>query len=676
MSNLVEGWYGKMRCLIRKMAERKRRVSCGEKVEHQAELDYLTGLSNRWGLHRYYDGLKKGTVLHAMFIDIDNFKSVNDIYGHSVGDELLVCVSRLIQRFADGFVTRIGGDEYVILFAGTKSQEEMVSTAHRMIEGMGELEFRKDILSLISLSIGIVLSQEASQPLDDILYKCDSAMYQAKYDGKNRCVVYKAHDKDVEIKKNIELEAEDALKRGEFKVYLQPKVNMVTSELCGAEALSRWEHPIDGVRAPILYIPVFEKNGFISKLDMYMYEEVCKLKASWKGEKYEHIPISVNMSRLHLYNKRFPDTLVGIAEKYGVNTSELELEITESVFVKDSEKLIKMVGLLRERGFLLSIDDFGSGFSALNLLKDIPVDTIKIDKEFLHLSSDDVRGKKVIRNVIALCKDLKLDVVTEGIETREQIKFITSCGCQIAQGYYYSKPLPVDAFIRFAEEYLKNVLSSYTFRLNGSLKSEDGSMEAIISGQGLTYGQGIFSDSKCMCFPGGETEKNTVHIPPETIVNDSFTLSLWIKPRHLRMWTAAIYVKYESGFCSIIPMAWEGESSFRVRDSKEVNGWYDVHGCQLWEDRWSHYVVTYNAKAEKLVAFINGDVIGELDNVPTNRYVKWIILGGDVFQPSFEGDLCELVIYNEAKDYNFVSELHQSYVTNEKFIAFKVCKEE
>lgn len=640
---------------------------CKGNETNLAECDYLTGLANRRGLYEHYSALDKDSIVHAMFIDIDNFKRVNDIYGHSMGDKLLIEISRLIQRFAHGFTSRIGGDEYVVLLDGGLPEEEIQQIAENLLNNMENIDFRKDILSLVSLSIGIVMNQNVSQMLDDILAKCDAAMYQAKYNGKNRYTFYRAYDRTIEIKRNLELEMEDALKNGDFAIYLQPKVNMVTSELYGAEALSRWIHPIDGVRLPGVYIPLFEKNGFIAKLDMYVFEQVCRLKASWKGEKYEHIPVSVNISRLHLYNKNFPNTLEETAMRYGIPTGELELEIMEGTFIKDTTELIRMVGILRKKGFMVSIDDFGSGFSALNLLKDLPVDTIKIDKDFLQLSSKNARGKKVIRHVIAMCRDLKMDVVTEGIETKEQIDFITRCGCQIAQGFYYAEPLPLPEFVRFADEHLMNIQNNYTFRMNGSLKSEDGSLEGIISGEGLEYQPGIFRDSKSMYFPGGKIEKNTVHIPPETIVSDSFTISLWIKPKTTHYWTAALYIKFETGFCGIIPSAWEGHSSCRIRDSKEVNGWYDLTALKLAENIWWHYVISYNAKTETATVFINGEVVHIMENVPTNRYVKWIILGGDVFQPSFHGNLCELVIYNEAKDYDFVKELHRSYVENEKF---------
>lgn len=466
----------------------------------------------------------------------------------------------------------------------------------------------------------------------------------------------------------IEAEVEKAFANGEFKVYLQPKINMVSNKLYGAEALSRWEHPVDGMRSPGFYIPLLEENGLITKLDMYMYEEICRLKSEWKDKSYGHIPISVNMSRIHIYNDDFAEKLAYIADKYGIDRGELDIEVTESVFMQDGRKLIDVINKLKKYGFLVSVDDFGSGFSALNMLKDINADTIKIDKEFLEMSADNFRGKKVIKNVISMCRDLKFDVVTEGIETKEQVDFILACGCLIAQGYFYSKPLPVDMFMEFAQKYMREALECYTFRLNGDLKSEDGSFEGIVSGEGLYYTQGIYSDTKALHFPGGPMEKNTVHIPPETIANDSFTVSMWIKPEELSMWSSAIYIKFETGFCSVVPFALDERSDVRVRYSIEVDGWYDIYARPLEENVWTHYAVTYNAKTEVLSSFINGERIQALENVPTNRFVKWIILGGDVFQKSFTGDICELKIYNEAKDLKYIGQLYNKYISDDKFL--------
>lgn len=636
------------------------------------EKDYLTGLPNRQSLYRYYATLDNHTdMVHAMFIDVDHFKRVNDTYGHSMGDHLLIAISSYIQQHLTGFISRIGGDEFVAILDGTMSKEQITQTARILVDGFRDMDFRNDILSMISLSVGVIMSQPTSQSLDDILSKCDTAMYQAKYDGRNRCVIYESTDTAFENNFNIEAEMEDALANGEFVVYLQPKINMVTSALSGAEALSRWVHPKDGIRSPISYIPLFEKNGFISNLDLYIFEEVCKIKASWKGLKYEHIPISINMSRLHLYNEKFPETLLKISQKYGVSQSELELEITENIFIKDSIELIETVNNLKSKGFMVSIDDFGSGFSALSLLKDLQVDTIKIDKEFLRDSSNNPRGRKVLRNVIAMCKDLKMDVVTEGVETKDQIHLITSFGCQIAQGFYYSKPLALQDFHTFANEFTNNPVDSHNFRMNGNLLTEDGTLEGQYQGSGFKFVQGIFRNSNALYFPGGPQEQNTVLLPKNTILNDSYTISVWLKPKASHLWTSAIWVKFETGFCSLLPLAWEGHSSFRIRDSKDINGWYDVSGAPLQEGFWNHYAVSYNAKTETATAYINGDVVGIVENVPTNRYVMQIMLGGDTWQPSYVGNMCELNFYNEVKDHDFIKSLFESYLAHPDFMAYE-----
>ncbi len=634
------------------------------------EKDYLTNLPNRRSLYQYYLNLPQDSRIHAMFLDVDNYKKVNDIHGHNMGDQLLVCIANYLLAEDIGFVARLGGDEFAILIDGSIPFDEVPSIAERLIKDFKEMDFRKDVLSLISLSVGVIRNQEVTQSLDDILAKCDTAMYQAKCNGKNRYTLYSELDSIFEVNQKIEKEMEAALENGEFQIFFQPKVNMVTSELHGAEALSRWVHPTEGVRLPKDYIDLFEKNGFIAKLDLYIFEEACRLKSTWKGKKYEHIPVSVNMSRLHLYDRKFPDRLEAIAKQYEVSTNELEIEITESTFIKDSDELIAVVVSLKKKGFLVSIDDFGSGFSALYLLKDLPVDTIKIDRGFLQSSANDARGKTVLRNIITMCKDLKMDVVTEGIETKGQMQFIISCGCQIAQGFFYSKPLPLKEFYDFAEEYIGNAKDNYTFRLNGSLKSEDGSLEGTIRGRGLFFGQGIFSDSSSMYFPGGAQEENTVLLPNDVIVSDSFTISMWIRPKSVTAWTSALFIKFESGFCSIVPYAWEGNSCCRLRDATVVNGWYDIASCQFRENVWYHYVITYNAKTETAVGFVNGEAVGRLENVPTNRFVNLAIIGGDMYQPSFHGNICELVFYNEAKDYDFVKKLHLSYTTDEKFIAY------
>ena len=635
------------------------------------ELDYLTDLPNRKSLYQYYLELPQDSKVHAMFLDIDNFKKVNDIHGHNMGDQLLVAIADYLQEVLEGcFIARLGGDEFAVLLPSEILAEDVPAIAELLLNRFKEMEFRQDVLSLVSLSIGVLLDNSVTEPLDDILAKCDAAMYHAKNNGKNRYTMYDQLDSVYELNRRMEEEMEDALKNGEFRVFFQPKMNMVTSQMYGAEALSRWVHPEDGIRVPKMYMDLFEKNGFAVKLDFFIFEEVCRLKSSWKDKQYAHIPVSVNMTRLHLYDREFPDRLEEIAKKYGVEISELELEFAESSFFKDIEELINMIERLQAKGFPVSIDNFGSGFSALYLLKDLPVNTIKIDRDFVRSSANDMRGKKVLRSVITMCKELKMDVVVEGVETKDQMKFMISCGCQVAQGLFYARPLPEKEFYHFAEENIGTAKGTYNFRFNGTLRAEEGEMEGSFVGEGFSYEQGIFTESKALYFPGGPKEENTVLLPNNVLVNDSYSVSMWIHTKTSMPWSAALYVKFESGFMGIVPLAFGGNSVCRIRDSRNVNGWYDVAACSLTERAWFHYTMTYNAKTETVMVFINGEPVGHLENVPANRFVNRVMVGGDVYQPSFNGRICELVFYNEVKDYDFIKQLHWSYTQKENFIGF------
>lgn len=645
------------------------------KKNQEASLrDYLTGLPSRRALYEHYSMLSHNSTIHMMFIDIDNFKRVNDTYGHSEGDKLLCSVSNLLTTIMeDQRVYRIGGDEFIVMVDGSVAEGDLIEKVETILDTLHDMDFRKDILSLISLSIGIVFEQNNSQMLDELLNKCDSAMYQAKIDGKNRYVLYRALEKEMETNRLFESEMETALATGQFKVFLQPNVNMLNSKLEGAEALARWVHPQDGVRAPIQFIPLFEKNGFIIRLDLFIFEEVCRIKNSWKGTDLEHLKVSTNMSRLHLYQRDFPDVLKGIADKYDIPTCEIEIEITESTFFKDTGELIRMVEALEYNGFSVSIDDFGSGYSALNMLKDIPVETIKIERNFLRLSSNDLRGKKVIKNIIIMCKELKLNIVAEGVETKEHIEFLTSCGCEVAQGFYYSKPVPVEQFVEFSKEYLNNGYKPTHFTFNETLSSDDGEYTAsyhIDSENPVKYEfvSSPFRGRKAVRLPGGVTETSCFSIPEKVLSSENFTISMWIKINELTTWGSAIYIKHETGFASIIPHAWEGHSTFRIRDSKNVNGWHDTAGCQFPVGVWVHTAAIYNAKTETTVFMINGDVLATSENVPTQRFVKRILLGSDVFQNSIKADICELKLYNDVKSPVEIKEMFEEYTSEPDFI--------
>ena len=236
-----------------------------------------------------------------------------------------------------------------------------------------------------------------------------------------------------------------ALEHGEFVMYLQPKYSISTAGVVGAEALVRWIHPEKGMLPPAEFISVFEKNGFIIKLDEYIWEQACKAIRGWIDSGVQPVPISVNISRVHLTDEKFIDVLDRLIEKYDIPKNMIETEITETVENAGDSEVIKR---LKERGYMLLMDDFGSGYSSLNMLKSTPFDVIKIDRDFFSEFMLSDRGKKIISHTISMSKDIGLDMVAEGVETKEQAEFLKNCGCDVAQGFYYSKPVPINDFER------------------------------------------------------------------------------------------------------------------------------------------------------------------------------------------------------------------------------------
>lgn len=249
--------------------------------------------------------------------------------------------------------------------------------------------------------------------------------------------------------KELEYEAKEALENKEFLVYFQPKYEVSTEQIIGAEALVRWNHPVRGVLSPSSFIPVFEFNGFIVDLDLYVLEQVCELISAWLKVGITPVCISVNLSRVHLYEHNLVDQLLAVVNRYNVPPKYIEFELTESAFYEETESLLRIMSEIKNAGFRLSMDDFGSGYSSLNLLRRLPVDVLKLDKVFLEdcdEADDETRGKRIVMHVISMAKDLKMEVLAEGVETKDQKEFLQEARCDMIQGYYFARPMPLKEF--------------------------------------------------------------------------------------------------------------------------------------------------------------------------------------------------------------------------------------
>lgn len=378
--------------------------------------------------------------------DIDRFKMINDLYGRDAGDALLCKIAaNLREEVAPiGTFGRMEADRFICCVPSELATEEY-------LDSKVQLTFEyKNIEINVNLSIGICRVDD--EPGLSVAQMCDRAYLavqsiKGRYFERVACFQDNMRDKLVEEQKIID-EMETALAEGQFTIYLQPQFNHTTGKLVGAEALARWIHPIRGMVSPGVFIPVFENNGFISRLDEYVWEQVCRLLRSELDRGIEPIPISVNISRIDIYNPEMVSVLLGLLERYDLPISLLRLEITESAYVEHSAQLIGVVNELRDHGFFIEMDDFGSGYSSLNTLKDVPFDLLKLDMMFLRGSDDTHRGGRILNSIIRMAKWLEIPVIAEGVETLDQADFLKSVGCELIQGYLYAKPMSTEDYER------------------------------------------------------------------------------------------------------------------------------------------------------------------------------------------------------------------------------------
>lgn len=425
-------------------------------------IDELTGSGNNLSFRTKAKKLIKNNKNHYVFIllDIDKFKLINDLFGYEQGNLLLRHIAKVLTGNInqDEVFARITRDKfYMLLEYGSKDKlESRLEKITREI-----LTFKFDSNSHFNMVVcaGIFVIENTDITIDIIRDRASLAANMIKGSYTSAHFFYNDDIRNHIIQENeIENEMQEALRNRDFKVYLQPKYDFKTEKIAGAEALIRWYHPKKGIILPDIFIPIFERSGFVTQIDMYVLEEICKKQREWAAEDRKPLVVSVNQSRLHLNNPEYVEILKSIIEKYDIQPEIIELELTESAFSCKMHIILDITRRLHNIGFRLSIDDFGSGYSALNMLKDIFINVVKLDREFFKETSNSVRGKKIIENIIMLSKDLGIETVAEGVETKEQVKFLREIGCDFAQGYYYAKPMTMIDFDALLEKEKKSVI--------------------------------------------------------------------------------------------------------------------------------------------------------------------------------------------------------------------------
>lgn len=437
--------------------QKKRERQYVERLQYLATHDGLTGLANR---HQLLDRLKQATAMARrlghlvalLLLDLNQFKIINDSLGHQAGDALLKAVAdrlKALTRESDT-VARLGGDEFVVLLPNVAKAEEAATVAQKILGALSAPFAIQTREIHVGTSIGIGLYPQDGDA-NELLKSADLAMYHAKQEGRGKFHFY-SEEMNTLNRRHMELEAElrHALERGELALAYQPKLNLRTRRIEGAEALLRWNHPLLGSVSPAEFIPLAEETGLIIPLGEWVLHTACAQNRAWQDAGLPALPVSINLSARQFRGNDLVSLVKRVLEQTRLGPECLELELTESALVQHMEETASALSRLKTSGVRLSLDDFGTGYSSLNYLRHFPFDTLKLDRSFISDVTTMSHAGTLTRAIITLAHDLSLNVVAEGIETEEQFAFLRAHGCDEGQGYYLHPPLPPDGFFKLA----------------------------------------------------------------------------------------------------------------------------------------------------------------------------------------------------------------------------------
>jgi len=430
-----------------------------EHAEFMANHDTLTGLPNRAYLNTRMDQIlararRRHSQVAVLFIDIDSFKSINDSYGHEYGDDLLCQLAEAMRGVlrGDDTVCRLGGDEFVVLIEDPGNGARIGRTIERLFSCVGRYYTIGEYQTFVTWSCGVVVYPRDGADMPSLLKYADTAMYAAKGQGPNRYEFYDAA-MSAEVGEQLVLrnELRLALERGQLELYYQPIVDARSGKITSAEALLRWNHPDRGLLSPLHFIEVAEQTGLIDSIGEWVIHEALRMAAQWRRRSDGEVTVHVNVSAHQLKQAGFAQRVEAALRDAALPPDTLDLEMTESALIDDAERAVALLEALKAIGVKIALDDFGTGFSSLSYLRRLPVDAIKIDKAFVDGLTNGERDGALVEAILTLGERLGNDVVAEGVETAQQLDWLLAHGCRYLQGYYFSRPLPLDAFLAQAD---------------------------------------------------------------------------------------------------------------------------------------------------------------------------------------------------------------------------------
>ncbi|MEG2857560.1 MAG: EAL domain-containing protein, partial [Clostridia bacterium] len=419
-----------------------------KQLKYLAEYDKLTGLYNK---KKFFEATRemldasRGESFVFLRFDVDRFQLINSFFGVAEGDKLLIYIAKNLahdaKKYGKATYGRIESD--IVGFCVPYDADKL----ERMVKASKMTLARYNPNYDIVPSIGIYVIDDITTPIEEMYNRATLAAKTCKGNYVDFYAYYdKSMSRTITMEQEITNEMNLSLENGQFQIYIQPKYNVHTNLPCGGEALVRWMHPEKGMISPGEFIPVFERNGFITKLDNYVWEQACKCLSEWRARGIMPYPISVNVSRVNIYNPNLVENLLELVNRYNIEPELLNLELTESAYTDNPAAMKKVMAQLQSKGFIIMMDDFGSGYSSLALLKDIAIDVLKIDMRFLSETELPGRGENIIASVIRMSKWLNIPIIAEGAETAEQVDFLRSVGCDYVQGYFFARPMPVPEY--------------------------------------------------------------------------------------------------------------------------------------------------------------------------------------------------------------------------------------
>jgi len=418
----------------------------GVVVDYMTTYDELTGIYNKQSFYTKTEEMlaeNPDKNFDLLRVNVERFKVLNDLFGEATGDKLLRYIGCFLKEINLPLCVsgRLYADNFAVCYeAGNGDSRRMINTLQMVADSFA-------ISNRTILSFGLYRIEDKSLPISVMCDRANMALWKAKGNFKTTYCEYDEEMRQQVLKEQKIVNAmELAIENKEFVIYLQPKYELTNETLIGAEDLVRWNSKDNGFISPGDFIPVFENNGFVYEVDKFIWEETCRYLRKWLDEGRNVKPISVNVSRIDLYDPKLVKHLVELRQRYDIPPEYLELEITESAYTDDPEQIVTITRRLSEAGFLILMDDFGTGYSSLNMLKDLQVDVLKLDMGFLKSSDNSPKGGSILAAIMQMARSLNMQTIAEGVETREQVEFLKSIGCQFVQGFYYSRPLPAQEF--------------------------------------------------------------------------------------------------------------------------------------------------------------------------------------------------------------------------------------